>query len=296
MSTQKISPCLWFNNQGEDAAKFYTSLFKNSKLGTVTRYSEEVSKAAGMPVGSVLTVEFSIENFEIMALNGGTMFKFNPSFSFFVYCESEEEITSLWSKLIKDGEVRMRLDKYPWAKKYGFAADRFGVNWQLILNNSTSVTQKVVPSMLFVRENYGRGNEAIEFYTSVFKNSKIDTMTKDEKTGNVMHCVFQLEGVKIILMEGAGDEHKFKFNEAFSQMICCETQEEIDYYWNELKAGGGTESYCGWLKDKFGVSWQVAPARMYEWAKNPTKHNKMMSAMMTMKKLDLQKLETAYNT
>lgn len=296
MTQQKITPCLWYTGQVEEAVQFYTSVFKNSKVGTTTRYTGTAAQVSGQPEGAVLTVEFEIEKFKMLALNGGPLFKFNPSFSFFVYCESEDEINSLWNQMTKNGEVRMGLDQYPWAEKYGFAADRFGLNWQFILNKDKPVTQKIIPSFLFVGKNYGRGNEAIEFYTSVFKNSKIDMMAKDEKTGNIMHCAFQIEGVQVTLMEGAGDQHKFEFNEAFSPMINCNTQAEIDFYWEKLTSGGGQESQCGWLKDKFGVSWQVAPARLSDWAKDPKRYAKVVEVMMPMKKLDLALLEAAYNS
>ncbi len=157
---QKISTCLWFDTQAEEAVKFYTSVFKNSKIGSISRYDENSSKASGMPAGSVLTVSFELEGREFMALNGGPIFKFNESVS-------------------------------------------------LIVN--------------------------------------------------------------------------------------CDTQEEVDYYWNKLTSGGGEESMCGWLKDKYGLSWQIVPTELEKLmtSKEPGKPQRVMAALLQMKKLDINVLKNA---
>src|SRR5437868_12102536 len=158
---QKITPFLWFDHQAEEAVKFYTSIFKNSKTGRLLRYSEEAGKASGQPPGSVLTIEFDIEGQKFVALNGGPQFEFNESISF---------------------------------------------------------------------------------------------------------------------------------------VVNCETQEEVDYYWEKLSAGGGQESACGWLKDKFGVSWQVTPAVLIDMLhdKDSEKSERVMHAMLQMQKLDIKTLKDAY--
>lgn len=159
---QKITPFLWFDGQAEDAVKFYTSIFKDSKVGRILRYGEEVAKVSesGRPVGSVLTIEFEIEGQKFVALNGGPQFKFNESISF---------------------------------------------------------------------------------------------------------------------------------------AINCKTQEEVDYFWEKLTADGGEESACGWLRDKFGLSWQVTPTVLIDMLheKNAAKAERVMHAMLQMKKIDIAKLKTA---
>lgn len=159
---QKITPFLWFDDQAEEAAKFYTTVFKNSKLGRILRYGEEAVKASSSrrPVGSVLTVEFELHGQKFVALNGGPLFKFNESISF---------------------------------------------------------------------------------------------------------------------------------------VVNCETQEEVDYFWDNLKADGGEESACGWLKDKFGVSWQVVPTVLIDMLhdKDPRKSERVMQAMLQMQKIDINKLKEA---
>jgi predicted 3-demethylubiquinone-9 3-methyltransferase (glyoxalase superfamily) len=129
----------------------------------------------------------------------------------------------------------------------------------------------------------GQAQAAAKFYCSVFKNSKI-------KADNQMVVEFELDGKKFIGLNGGPH---FKFNEAVSFVIDCETQEEIDYYWEKLTADGGSESNCGWLKDKYGVSWQVVPTILPKLLSNPDKAQKVMEAYMKMKKFDIKTLENA---
>jgi len=119
---QKITPFLWFNDDAEEAAKFYTSVFKNSKVGKILRYDEASAKAAGRPAGSVLTVEFEIEGQKFTALNGGPQFKFNESVSFVVNCKTQEEVDYFWEKLTAGGG---RESECGWVK------DKFGLSWQV---------------------------------------------------------------------------------------------------------------------------------------------------------------------
>ena len=119
---QKITPFLWFDHQAEEAAKFYTSVFKNSKVGKILRYDEATAKAAGGPVGSVLTIEFEIEGQKFTALNGGPQFKFNESVSFVVYCQTQDEVDYFWQKLTADGGQE---------SECGWLRDKFGLSWQV---------------------------------------------------------------------------------------------------------------------------------------------------------------------
>ena len=286
---KKMAVSLWFDNQAEDATKFYQGVFKHTKPGSIARYTQAGAKMSGQKEGSVMTVQENVENIEIVALNGGPLFKFNPSYSFYVGCETESEISELWSKLSPGGQVRMGLDKYPWAERYGWTTDKYGVEWQLIL---APTSKKISPAFLFTDELFGRGQEAVAFYTSIFPDSKINMMAKDEKTKSIMHCSFTLNGENFVLMEGAG-QHGHKFNESFSIVVYCENQKEIDDYWSKLIAGGGKESQCGWLKDKFGVSWQIVPRMLPELAADPKKADKAMAAVGQMKKFDLAALKAA---
>jgi predicted 3-demethylubiquinone-9 3-methyltransferase (glyoxalase superfamily) len=121
---QKISTCLWFDNQAEKAVNFYTSVFKNSKIGSTSHYDENSAKASGMPEGSVLTVTFELEGRQFMALNGGQVFKFNEAVSLIVNCDTQEEVDYYWEKLSEGGDEK--------AQQCGWLKDKFGLSWQVV--------------------------------------------------------------------------------------------------------------------------------------------------------------------
>ncbi|MEW5844222.1 MAG: VOC family protein [Bacteroidota bacterium] len=295
---QKITPFLWFDNNAEDAVNFYTTLFKNSKEGSASHYGEEGAKVSGRPKGSVMTVPFQIYGQDFIALNGGPLFKFNPSVSFFVNCKTADEVQTLWDKLSVDGTALMPLDKYHFSEKYGWIQDKYGVSWQLILSMG-EVKQTIIPSMLFVQNVCGRAEEAIKFYTSVFSNSKLLTTFRysagqePDKEGTLAFADFILEGQIFAAMDSAHD-HKFSFNEAISFIVNCESQGEVDYFWQKL-TDGGEEVQCGWLKDKYGVSWQIVPAILIKLLqdKDAEKSKRVMQAMLQMKKIDIEGLGNA---
>lgn len=289
---QGFSTCLWFDDQAGEAAQFYTSTFKNSSLGSITQHTEDSASRSNAAVGSLLTIAFSINGLQCLGLNGGPHFKFTPSYSFFVSCESEKEIRDFYARISAGGIARMKLDKYPWAELYAWTTDRFGVEWQFILSPGLS---RIRPALLFVDSLYGRGQEAVDFYTSIFPRSSVEMNAKDPSTGAIAHCAFTLAGQGFVLMEGQG-QHGHLFNEAFSMVVECETQKEIDTYWSALLSDGGSPSQCGWLKDKFGVSWQVVPSLIRSLADDPRRFTKAMGAVMTMQKLDLARIQAAANS
>lgn len=277
----KIHPCLWFDRQAKAAASFYTSIFNHSKI------------TADTP----MVVNFEIEGFKIMGLNGGPMFTINPSISLFVTCESEAEIDSLYTKLVEGGKIMMPLDKYPWAEKYAFLSDQFGVVWQLMLTTSSMGMQKIYPSLLFVGNQFGNANAAIKTYTSIFANAKTHSLNlyqagEEAPEGFLKFGIFELNGSLFSAMDGAGN-HAFQFNEAVSLVLECANQDEIDYYWEKLTANGGASGNCGWLKDSFGISWQIIPANLGQLMTNPSKGGRAMQALMQMGKIDIATLENA---
>ena len=145
---QKISPCLWFDDQGEEAAKFYTSIFKDSKIGDVTRYGKEGYEIHGREEGTVMTVEFEIEGQKFLALNGGPIFKFNEAISFQAYCETQEEVDYYWEKLSEGGDEK--------AQQCGWLKDKYGVSWQIVptilikmlKDKDSEKSQRVMKAML----------------------------------------------------------------------------------------------------------------------------------------------------
>ncbi|MBI2909601.1 MAG: VOC family protein [Chloroflexi bacterium] len=295
---QKITPHLWYDNQAEEAASFYTSIFKNSKVGSVSRYGDAGAKVSGRPKGSVMTLTFELEGQQFIALNGGPIFTFTPAVSFFVSCERPQEIDELWRRFTDGGRVLMELDKYAFAEKFGWLQDKYGLSWQLIL---ASRTQKITPYLMFVREQHGKAEEAMKHYVSIFPDSNINRIERygkggQEPEGTVMHAVFSLAGQEFIAMDSALD-HRFTFTEAISFLVNCETQEEMDYYWEELSEGGdATAQQCGWLKDKYGLSWQIVPAILAEMIQDPdaAKSERVMTALLPMKKIDIEVLRQAF--
>ena len=288
---QKISPFLWFNNDAEEAVKFYTSVFKNSKIGTMARYDEAGAKAAHMPKGSVMTVSFQLEGQGFAAINGGPIFKFTPAISFIVNCKTSDEVQDLWNKFSDGSTVLMALDKYPFSEKYGWLQDKYGLSWQFIVS-SGDVPQKIIPSLMFVGAVSGKAEEAINFYTSIFHDAKVGSIFHygaghpPDKEDNVMFADFALDGQQFAAMDSAR-EHNFNFNEAISFVVNCETQKEIDYYWEKLSAVSASEQ-CGWLKDKYGVSWQIVPVILSKYLgdKDAARSQRVMKAMLQMKKIE----------
>ena len=288
--TQKITPSLWFDMQAEEAATFYTSLFKNAKINTETYYGKEGYEVHGMPEGAVLTVDFQLEGQNFIALNGGPSFKFTPAISFFVTLETEAEADALWKKLVEGGTVLMPFQTYDWSEKYGWLNDRYGLSWQIGVGSNGAHT--ISPSLLFVGEQCGKAEEALRLYESLFGSNTTHKM-KDPETGHVQYAQFTLAGQTFTAMDSA-EAHVFSFNEAVSLMVTCETQEEIDDYWDKLSAVPEAEQ-CGWLKDKFGVSWQIVPSGMNEMLNNPDRDRagRAMQALLQMKKINIEVLEQA---
>lgn len=294
--SNQISTCLWFDDQAEDAANFYVSIFENADILNTTPYLVETP--SDKPIGSVMTVEFELENHTFIALNGGPHFTPNPSISFFVHCETAEEVEQLWEQLSDGGTPLMPLDSYPFSDKYGWVQDKFSVSWQLILSEGDA-PQKLMPSLMFVGKNVGRAEEAINSYTSVFNNTKIKQIARygagqePDEEGTVMFADFELDNQLFAAMDSA-QEHNFNFNEAISFMVNCETQDEIDYYWEKLSAVPESEQ-CGWLKDQFGVSWQIVPENVQELYRDDDteKAKRAMETMLQMKKLDIEALKNA---
>jgi predicted 3-demethylubiquinone-9 3-methyltransferase (glyoxalase superfamily) len=212
-------------------------------------------------------------------------------FLFFVTCESLVEIESIWTKLMEEGSAMMPLDKYPWAEKYGWVKDKYGMTWQLMLGELKEGEQKIKPSFLFVGEQYGKAQEAMEFYTNVFPQSKVISVQEylagePQPEGNLKFGEFSLGKERFVAMDGFGD-HQFSFNEGLSFVVNCDTQIEIDEYWSKLSEGG-LESQCGWLKDKYGISWQIVPSILEQLLSDKEKGPKVIAAFLKMKKFDIE--------
>lgn len=307
VNKSNIVPHLWYDKEAKEAAEFYTSIFPDS---TVTR----LTTLHDTPSGDSHVVSFTVWGQRFAAISAGPLFKFNPSVSFMVNFDplffdaspspkkaAREKLDEVWGKLSEGGMVLMPLGEYPFSEWFGWIQDKYGLSWQLILTNPEGEPRPpIVPSMLFVGEKCGKAEEAIQFYLSVFRNAKLGNLIRygagqaPDKEGTVMFADFMLENMWFTAMDSA-HEHHFDFNEAISFMVPCDDQAEIDYYWEKLSAVPEAEQ-CGWLKDKYGVSWQIVPSVLDEMMQSGSEAQvaRVTQAFLKMKKLDLAALQRAY--
>ncbi len=297
---QKITPHLWFDKEAKEAAEFYTSLFPDSKVTNITTLHDT-------PSGDADIVSFDLWGSSFIAISAGPYFKLNPSISLLVNVDPSQDkdaktrIDAVWAKLVDGGQVLMPLDTYPFSERYGWVQDKYGMSWQLMLTKPEGEPRPaIIPFFLFAGKVYGKAEEATDFYLSVFKNAKRGTIARygagqdPDREGNIMFTDFMLEGKWFAAMESA-HEHTFVFSEAFSLMVNCENQKEIDYYWEKLSAVPEAEQ-CGWLKDKYGVSWQIVPKEMNEMMSKGSREqiDRVTQAFLPMKKFDIAKLKKAF--
>jgi predicted 3-demethylubiquinone-9 3-methyltransferase (glyoxalase superfamily) len=298
-SRQKIVPHLWFDREAKEAADFYCRVFPGSAIEATTTLRDT-------PVGDCDVVAFTLAGQRFMAISAGPLFRFSPAISFMLNYDpsrdarAEENLNAAWDQLSQGGKVLMPLDKYPFSERYGWLEDRYGLSWQLILTDPTGDPRPfIMPSMLFVGEVCGRAEAAGDLYLSIFANSKRGVTARypggmePDREGTLMFSDFMLENQWFVAMDSA-HRHEFAFNEAISFMVYCETQEEIDYFWEKLSAVPAAEQ-CGWLKDSFGVSWQVVPAVMDQmlFGQDAGRLARVVQALLGMKKFDLAALQTA---
>lgn len=304
---QKITPHLWFDTEAKEAADFYTSIFPNSRVTNTTVIKDT-------PSGDCDVVSFELKGISFQAISAGPIFKFNPSQSLMVNfdpskdADASTKIDEVWQKLSEGGKVLMEIDEYPFSKRYGWIQDKYGLSWQLILTNPEGEERPdIIPAFLFKGDMFGKAEEASDFYISVFKNAKggngnasrgalakYPAGAEPNVEGTTMFTDFKLENMWFAAMDGPG-EHNFSFNEAISYIVSCETQEEIDYFFEKLSAVPESEQ-CGWLKDKYGVSWQIVPSIMDEMMKTADEETlaRVVQAFLQMKKFDIAKLEEAF--
>ena len=281
MLTNAIYPCLWFDGNAKEAAEFYCSVFSDSSI---------VDE-------NPMVITFESKGQRFMCLNGGPMFKFTPAISFYTSIPNEAELQSVWDRLIENGRALMPMDSYPWSKKYGWVQDKFGVTWQLTIDKAENSSQKFIPALMFSGTNFGQAEGAINFYSDIFADSSTKLISRygpddsNGQDGKINHAQFELNGQLFAVMDSA-IVHDFDFNEAVSFVVECKDQKQIDYFWESLSKGGA-ESQCGWLKDKFGVSWQIVPEILSELMSDPERSGQVVQAFMKMKKFDIEKLKNA---
>lgn len=298
---QKIVPHLWFDREAKEASDFYCSVFPDSRI-------TNTNTLRNTPSGDTEIVEFVLWDYKFLAISAGPLFKFNPSISFMINFDPSQDkkarqrIDIIWDKLMEGGNALMPLDTYPFSERYGWVQDRYGLSWQLIYTDPEGEERPlIIPSFLFVGDVSGKAEDASNTYLSVFKDAKRGAIVRysagmePEKEGTIMFTDFKLEGQWFAAMDSA-HEHGFNFNEAISFIVYCEDQEEINFYWEKLSAVSEAEQ-CGWLKDKYGLSWQIVPAVMDMMMRDedPERLSRVTQAFLKMKKFDLAALQRSYD-
>lgn len=271
-----ITSCLWFNGKAAEAAAFHCKTFQNSEI----IHSDEV------------VTHYNLLGYRFTALNGGSQYKMTPAISYFVYCGSDKEIERLYKTLKKGGRVLMPLGTYPWTSKYAWVQDKFGVSWQLDIDD-IKVPQKIVPSLLFIDKKYALIQEAYDHYDSIFESMFLMSLpypiSAGAPLGTHQFAQFKLNGTVFNAMSN-NSKHDFDFTPGNSLVIECENQEEIDQCWDQLTEGGKA-SKCGWLVDKFGISWQVIPSQLGQLMSDPNTAQAVMDKMLEMEKIVISELE-----
>lgn len=298
---QKIIPHLWFDREAEAAARFYCSVFPDSGITQLTTLHDT-------PGGDCDVVSFHLWGHAFMAISAGPVFRFNPSISFMVNFDPAREpdararIDEMWTRLAEGGHVLLPLERYPFSERYGWIQDRFGLSWQLILTDPDAEERPaIIPSLMFVGEVCGQAEEASDFYLSTFPGSRRGQLVRypagmePDQAGTVMFTDFMLEGQWFVAMDSA-QPHDFAFNEAISFVVNCADQKEIDGLWQKLSAVPEAEQ-CGWLKDRYGVSWQIVPEQLARMMSDPSaaRVDQVTQCLLGMKKLDLAALEDAFD-
>src|SRR5580765_6351762 len=294
-----ITPHLWYDHQAREAAEFYCSVFPDSRI-------EAKVLLRNTPSGDCDLLYFKLCGQPFMAISAGPIFKFNPSVSFIVNfdpsrdAQAREHLDQLWAALIEGGQALMPLDAYPFSPRYGWVQDRYGLSWQLILSNPGGEPRPMImPALMFTGEVCGKAEEAGAFYRSVYDGSRAGLRvaypagSAPDREGTMMYSDFRLGDTWIAAMDSA-HPHGFGFNEAVSFVVSCRDQAEIDRYWAKLSSVPESE-VCGWCKDRFGLSWQVAPIAMDELmaAGDQATIDRVVQALLPMHKLDLATLEAA---
>lgn len=279
---QKIIPTLWFNGTVAEALPFYESVFPSAKTEILQRYPTE-----GLPdwqaafAGQPLIADLIIGGYQIQLLNAGDQYRPDRAFPFFVNFdplnfEGDESrartaLDEAWTRLSATGTVLLPLDEYPYSPRYGWVEDQYGVNWQLMLTDPAGEPRPaIIPCLMFT----GQANQAIEFYTGLFPGDRIGAKAPTEDGERVMFADFTIAESWFATMDAPADQ-TFEFNPGNSLLVNCDSQDEIDRLWDTLSVVPEAEQ-CGWLVDKYGLSWQICPANIGELLAKPGAYENML--------------------
>lgn len=291
---QRIVPNVWCQGNAADVGEFYSAVLpKTSSEVTMSYPVEDLPDFQREFAGQPLVVDVTVGGYQIRLINAGNEFRPNPALSFILNMdpsaldggedEARTRIHSIWKAFADGGEVRMALGEYPHSKLYGWVEDRFGVNWQLMLADPAADPRPMLmPQFLFTGPS-AQAQQAIDLYAGLFPDSATG-MTVPQPEGGILFAEFELAGQWFSAMDG-GTDHDFTFTPGLSLEFSCADQGEIDKMWEALSNVPEAEQ-CGWLVDRFGVSWQIVPQHMGELMKNPGAYQRMLN----MKKIIIAEL------
>ncbi len=276
-----IVPCVWCHGNAREMAEFYLGVFKNSRV---------LEENFG-------TVLLEIEGKQLRLLNGGNEYQPNPSISLMLRFDEVDGVDEICQQLAEGGKLVLAPGQYSWSERYCWLNDKYGVSWQILVKKYEGIYPGITHVLMFMGENFGKAYEAIQFYLSVFKDSSLELLTfygegQGESEEVVEHGELMIGDSHFIFMDTSVDQ-EYNFSPGLSLMVNCKTQADIDYYWQALSAGGGSEGQCGWLEDKFHLSWQVTPEKMASYFANPATSPAVAGALMPMRKIDMAALEAA---
>ena len=284
---QRIVPNIWCQGNADDVASYYTAVLPDTSAEVVASYPTEnlpdFQRAfAGLP----LVVDVTVSGYRIRLINAGDEYRPTPALSFILNMdplafrggteEASARIATIWDALSDGGEIRMPLGEYPHSKLYGWVEDRFGVNWQLMLSDPAGEPRPaLMPQFLFTGAT-AQAQQAIDVYTGLFPGSGPGLVVPHPgEAGGILFAEFTLAGQWFSAMDG-GTVHDFTFTPGLSLEIDCADQQEIDKLWGALSAVPEAEQ-CGWLVDRFGVSWQIVPHNMGELLQHPGAYQRMLN-------------------
>ena len=280
---QVITPAIWCDGTADEAAQFYTDIFRDASV---------TEQAPG------LAATVSIHGFKLSLINGGNQYAPNPSISCILNFDpllfgGEEQARTYLDELYKrlsTGGVLMELGEYPFSPRYAWVRDRFGMTWQLMLTDPDGDPRPfIIPSFMFGGTNHAHAEEATDAWITLFDNSRRGALYRYEEggpldAGTVIFTDFTLRGTWMAATD-SGAFHDFTFTPGVSMIVSCRTQEEIDRYWAGLSAVPKAER-CGWCVDRWGVSWQIVPHNIAELMADAATRDKILQ----MGKIDLTKL------
>jgi len=285
-----IVPHLWYDTEARQAAEFYASVFPDSAVGSVV-------PLPGTPSGDAELVEARILGQRFLMISAGPLFRFTPAISFQAALSSVDEVNRVTAALAEGGRFLMELGTYPFARRYAWVQDRWGLSWQILVRDD--VPQGITPVLMFSGDQTGRCEEACRFYVDQFGGSLGGILRYPEgpgpdRPGTVQRLEFTLGGQKFAAMD-SGHRYEAGFNQAVSLLVEVTHQKDVDRLWAALSAAPEAEA-CGWCQDPFGVSWQISPAATHRYLTQGTEAQKasFLKVMLTQKKFDLEALEAAW--